>query len=937
MFLILSFCVTVVYSYGQSVTATYNAGNISTSYNVYSATCNGPTTPLVVTIPAGASVTGIDIAYDMTALGGAWMGEQRSQIHCQETGNTEATIIGSGGASGGTESYSRTGVNIANGISATGTLTFEMQAWRSWGGTNCDQLYQYINNSTWSIRVYYFIPGPMTYVSSTTTQSNTQSIQDCDGTAEVIGIEIETTGNSPSIDLTAMTIGTAGTTSLAEVSAVNVYYTGSSSTFATTTLVGTAAPGASVNITGTQTLQMGANYFWVEYTLVPVMTIGNTFDATCTQITVAGTNYSPSVASPAGNRTVGACNPSPGGISTSLQTWFDANAGTVGSPVTAWNNLGANANITQLTSLNGGNLVSNDLKANFNNVVNTTGAYNGTFHAEVSDRTQIISGNSVTMYTAYQRASAPDLVFEFHGSILTNPGSNGANQWLTWGFRHAGLGSLFSSGTAHIYDNTTMGQSSENSNFAGLHGRSNAAGGNSMNGSEVSYANVGTFDAGGNFMELSIGYWPGYGMSRGVMEAILWDAELNAAQRSRVETYLAIKYGITQGINGTSMDYVSPFSGNVIWDVAANAGFNYDIAGILRADVSGLDQRKSHSTNGAGVGTYNDIVTIAHGTNFNSPSIIPNDGEAFVWGHDNGALLNTGVQVNYPTDNGEVIEAIFTREWKAQEANNLGTVTLEFDLSSVVGVGGVLGANDLQYVRLLVDEDGNYAVGATSIVPTAYNNATGVLYFQLDFVPSSGNPLDQSRGYFFTIATTNIMAAPLPVSLMHFDVENNGCETQVTWSTASEQHCDYFQIDRSYDMQSWEQVTIVQGANNSTEQLDYQIIDREFNRNGAIYYRLKQFDTDGTATVLGTKGIQAACSENETPVIYPNPSSDFLNVYSPDGGTLTLLDAQGRVVQMEQLAEGENKISFKSLASGTYTASIQLNSGKFYREQWIKL
>ena len=147
----------------QSVTATYNAGNIPTPITNYSATCNGPVTPLVVTIPAGANVTGIDITYDFVATGGAYMSEQRSQIHCQETGNTEITYNGTGGGTGGTENYTRNGVNIANGISATGTLTFEMQAWRTWGGTNCDQVYQYINNNTWSITVHYTIPGPMIY------------------------------------------------------------------------------------------------------------------------------------------------------------------------------------------------------------------------------------------------------------------------------------------------------------------------------------------------------------------------------------------------------------------------------------------------------------------------------------------------------------------------------------------------------------------------------------------------------------------------------------------------------------------------------------------------------------------------------------------------------------------------------------------------------
>jgi hypothetical protein len=170
-----------------------------------------------------------------------------------------------------------------------------------------------------------------------------------------------------------------------------------------------------------------------------------------------------------------------------------------------------------------------------------------------------------------------------------------------------------------------------------------------------------------------------------------------------------------------------------------------------------------------------------------------------------------------------------------------------------------------------------------------------------------------------------------------FDAENDSCDTTVTWSTASEQHCDYFRVDRSYDLQSWEEVALVNGADNSNTQLDYQIVDREFDRNGPVYYRLTQFDTDGTPTTLGTKGIQAACSNNEHPVIYPNPSNGLLNVFTPIGGSITLSDAQGRIIKTETLLEGENILSFENLAPGTYTASILLESGKFYREQWVKM
>lgn len=177
----------------------------------------------------------------------------------------------------------------------------------------------------------------------------------------------------------------------------------------------------------------------------------------------------------------------------------------------------------------------------------------------------------------------------------------------------------------------------------------------------------------------------------------------------------------------------------------------------------------------------------------------------------------------------------------------------------------------------------------------------------------------------------------MPVVLGHFDAENEGCETNVTWSTISEQHCDYFIIDRSYDMENWSEVARVSGANNSSEVLQYAIVDREFDRNGAIYYRLTQVDTDGKSSVMGTKGIQVACENNIQPIIYPNPSTGQLNVYTTISGAVTLFDAQGRLLKTEILKEGENILSFDHLASGTYTASILLDNGKFYREQWVKM
>lgn len=778
---------------------------------------------------------------------------------------------------------------------------------------------------------------PITYNSSTTTTASTAGVQDCVTSAEVIGIEVETTGGIGSLNLSQIDLTTTGTTNLAEVTSIDVYYTGNTASFAPTNLFASIAPAGGVSMFGSQDLLTGTNYFWVVYNLINPTTIGNALDGTCTRIVVGGTNYIPTVISPAGNRLITACSPSPGGIENGLQTWFDANTGTIGAPVTQWNNIGPNTNITQLTSPNGGTLSTNDMKANFNNIVTTTGDYDGTFHAEVPTRTQLISGNGVTMYAAYQRQNAPDLVFEFHGSIQTNSGSNGANQWLTWGFRHGGMGALFSNGTGYPYDNAYMATMSQNSGLAGLHGTSNSTGGNTMNGNDMDYANIGAFHGGGNFMELSIGYWPGFGMSRGVMEAILWDEDLSLGDRRKVESYLALKYGITLGVNGTSMDYISSTSGAPIWSSATNAGYNFDIAGISRSDAGSLSQLKSRSTNGPAIGAYNDIVTIVNGSNFASPAAITADNSHFIWGHNGGSINNTGALVNYTTDNGEVIETIFSRRWKSQETGTIGTVTLEFDMNNVVGVGAALGTNDLANLRLLVDEDGDFTNGATSISPLSFNNTTNIAYFQVDFVPFMTNHMVQNRGYYFTLASTNFDATPLPITIESISVVEADCSNAIKWSTLTEVNTEKFTIYRSYDMLNWTKLTDMLAAGNSNSKLEYLYRDADFDENGTIYYKLDQHDLNGNITSLGVLGVDGFCSSNVEPMIYPNPVVNDLMIKSVNEGEVMVTDIQGKLVFSEALSSGLSIFDVSNIESGIYVVKIIENSGKSFKKKFIKL
>lgn len=180
-------------------------------------------------------------------------------------------------------------------------------------------------------------------------------------------------------------------------------------------------------------------------------------------------------------------------------------------------------------------------------------------------------------------------------------------------------------------------------------------------------------------------YWNGSFDGR-IAEIVTYNTRKNDASlvtdHNRIQSYLAIKYGITLGINGTSQDYADS-DGKVIWDQSANVGFNYDITGIGRDDVSELNQKQSRSVNDAedGIGRTEGILTIGlndiYDTNKEHQTSDPttfNDKEFLVWGN-NGADLNLAsstVSVNMsagisPALTTDVTFTAMQRVWKVVE------------------------------------------------------------------------------------------------------------------------------------------------------------------------------------------------------------------------------------------------------------------------------
>ena len=85
----------------------------------------------------------------------------------------------------------------------------------------------------------------------------------------------------------------------------------------------------------------------------------------------------------------------------------------------------------------------------------------------------------------------------------------------------------------------------------------------------------------------------------------------------------------------------------------------------------------------------------------------------------------------------------------------------------------------------------------------------------------------------------------LPVELSVFDVQTMDNQNIVHWVTDSETNNSHFVLERSYNGMTFEAIATTAGAGDSKVQHSYSFIDANFSSN-IVYYRLKQFDFDGT-------------------------------------------------------------------------------------------
>jgi hypothetical protein len=233
-----------------------------------------------------------------------------------------------------------------------------------------------------------------------------------------------------------------------------------------------------------------------------------------------------------------------------------------------------------------------------------------------------------------------------------------------------------------------------------------------------------------------------------IAEVITYSNRKNdATERRKIESYLAIKYGITLGVNGSSLDYQDN-NGTVIWSVAGNSGFNFDIAGIGRDDASELNQKQSRSVNPSEVMTIG--LTDITATNSANNGTFTANSDYLMWGSNGGNMSNSGVNLNIdlgPTTISTITEVV-KRKWKIVEktGTDVGTVRVNIPTASFISGLPALGPTDA-YV-MVVATNAAFTTGLETVfMSTAGGNETclydfdGTKYISFGVAHRATNPL----------------------------------------------------------------------------------------------------------------------------------------------------------------------------------------------------
>ena len=353
----------------------------------------------------------------------------------------------------------------------------------------------------------------------------------------------------------------------------------------------------------------------------------------------------------------------PGGVFTNLGLWLkaDRSVSLSSGKVSTWNNLVTNSSITQQATNTGlaYNITLNANSLNFNPGITFPGSPNNA--ALLGLNNAGLWDGQLGVFTTVKGISAPAGAGIFSSGSKGMSTSSGSGIFLACDSDGGAPSYSIPIGTGALLGNANYNSNSTSGTSFFSNGYNYNLTGGGLNPSTYASFEIGSrvyFNNGGGTINNRV-------LQGDIPEVIVYNRDFglvaNASDRARINSYLAIKYGVTLD-QTVAQNYIGSDGTTIFWNATTNTGYNNNIAGIGRDDISALYQKQSQSQN-SGSHVVMALGTVAASNQANA-NTITSDKQFFIWGDDNGSLstfVSTG-NITYPSR--------FTRIWKTQ---NTGT------------------------------------------------------------------------------------------------------------------------------------------------------------------------------------------------------------------------------------------------------------------------
>ena len=192
----------------------------------------------------------------------------------------------------------------------------------------------------------------------------------------------------------------------------------------------------------------------------------------------------------------------------------------------------------------------------------------------------------------------------------------------------------------------------------------------------------------------------------------------------------------------------------------------------------------------------------------------------------------------------------------------------------------------------------------------------------------------------YNFATNYLCAFPAtaPVSLISFEGKRLDQTVTLNWTTANEQNNDYFNVERSFDGKTFTVVDQIKGSGTSSDLVNYSY--KELNVHlGISYYRLVQFDFDGTLTYSDIISVGAIQNENGL-LLAGNPFSEEVkfSTFGIQEGTeaaISISDCSGKFISSISISKNQEYTISETLSAGIYIMVYEYN-GEIKRYKVVK-